>query len=185
MTDLIEIKDDLVSPSLFNKLKGIIEPPTFPWYWSSTTASETYNDGYSFSHLSYVDGRAVSQHNDLFHDAMLNALDKFDVKVESWYRTRLGLITNQNKELIHKSHVDQDTPHHTLLFYVIDSDGDTYMYNKDGSIAEQITPKANRGVLFLGNIKHSSSLPVINDRRIAINVNFKIKDYDYGGYFQS
>ena len=65
-----------------------------------------------------------------------------------------------------------------ILFYLNDSDGDTYFYdehqqefNNDRKIIDSVTPKANRAVLFDGSILHSSSKPVSFARRISLNIN--------------
>jgi len=88
-------------------------------------------------------------------------------------------------------HVDDDdlsqSPlHHALIFYLEDSDGDTFLFNevynvtkpkpKKLTIAKRVTPKANRCVMFRGNRFHASSNPKKNPYRIVLNCNFNIKE---------
>lgn len=79
-------------------------------------------------------------------------------------------------------HVDHDTEHLVCLYYVNDTDGDTYIFDKtfdknnrnpdfskiDLKVKDQITPKKGRCVLFDGNQYHSSSGPT-EDVRCIVN----------------
>jgi len=84
-----------------------------------------------------------------------------------------------------KIHTDLDVDHLVLLYYVIDSDGDTILFDKttddipksqlnssDLEVAKRITPKKGRAVIFDGRIYHATTLPVLGNRCI-ININFK------------
>ena len=75
----------------------------------------------------------------------------------------------------------------TALYYVNDSDGDTYFFNKfqynedddkidisqykNLKIVKQISPKKGRMVLFNTSQLHSGSHPIDHDKRIVINYN--------------
>jgi len=58
-----------------------------------------------------------------------------------------------------------------LLYYVNDSDGDTFFFDDDYNIIERITPKCGRMVLFDNSVKHASSPPQISKSRMVINSN--------------
>jgi hypothetical protein len=64
-----------------------------------------------------------------------------------------------------------------ILYYVNDSDGDTYFFGKekDSELVQKITPKKNRAVIFDGSTWHASSLPSKN-HRIVINFNLEIEN---------
>jgi hypothetical protein len=81
-------------------------------------------------------------------------------------------------------HVDVGYEHLVCLYYVNDSDGDTFLFNrtkKDGpipkdselEILKRVSPKKGRVVLFDGSRYHSSSGPS-KDVRCIINFNVKI-----------
>lgn len=81
-------------------------------------------------------------------------------------------------------HVDVGYEHLVCLYYVNDSDGDTFLFDrttKDGpmpkdktpEIIKRVSPKKGRVVLFNGNRYHSSSGPT-KDVRVIINFNVKI-----------
>ena len=80
----------------------------------------------------------------------------------------------------------RDRPHTVVLFYVTDTDGDTYFF-EDGDdndplgysynsemeykIIDRVTPKKNMMVVFDGLTTHASSYPT-KGQRITINYNF-------------
>lgn len=102
-------------------------------------------------------------------------------------RIRAGLFTNCGFDWgVHVPHVDMFFPHYTVLYYVNDSDGDTFLYNEKSPIVEygvtpeypsmfnvsaSFSPKMGKALIFNGLIYHSSSLPQLNSHRIAININ--------------
>jgi hypothetical protein len=80
-------------------------------------------------------------------------------------------------------HINQETPHLVLLYYVNDSDGDTIIYDKtiedtdydfdmypderhEFKIVKKITPKRGRILLFDGRTYHASSSPTTGIRCI-------------------
>jgi hypothetical protein len=101
-----------------------------------------------------------------------------DVKIE---RIRAGMFSKGGG--LHKPHVDYYVPHYTILYYVNDSDGDTYLFNEISkstdlseypesfSFLERVSPRRGRAVIFNGLMYHSSSCPEYNSSRIAININ--------------
>jgi hypothetical protein len=83
----------------------------------------------------------------------------------------------------HLPHVDILDPHKVLLYYVNDSDGDTFMFNEkytpgdeevplDYTLNQRVTPKKNRAIVFDGLTYHNSSKPVKNTSRYVINIDF-------------
>ena len=81
------------------------------------------------------------------------------------------MTTSINKAWKNEPHIDMKEKHKVILFYLNDSDGDTYFYDKDHNIIDSVTPKENRAVLFDGSILHSSSKPVEFAKRIVLNIN--------------
>lgn len=78
------------------------------------------------------------------------------------------------------AHTDQEFDHNVLLYYIDDSDGNTFVFNeRRGDIIENFTinkiiePKRGRAILFDGKHYHTSSNSVKYLKRLAINFNFK------------
>jgi hypothetical protein len=83
-------------------------------------------------------------------------------------------------------HIDFDMPHLVCLYYVNDTDGDTFIFDKTVSdirpdsddfantefnVVQRITPKKGRAVIFDGTRYHASSVPT-KDVRCIVNINF-------------
>ena len=112
---------------------------------------------------------------------------KSGLDIENMDRIRLGMhIPNPSWHGHHGPHCDQAVPHTVVLFYVTDTDGDTYFfdhedkidplgYGYDGEdeykIIDRVTPKKNSMVVFDGLTTHASSYPT-KGQRITINYNF-------------
>ena len=74
-------------------------------------------------------------------------------------------------------HIDVSYEHMVVLYYVNDSDGDTYIFDKvlgdrtgELNVIQKVTPKKGRVLVFNGNQYHSSSGPTENVRCV-INYN--------------
>lgn len=196
------IIDDIIPQSLFNKIENVLTDFNLQsWYMVPTTATDknikekTNNLNYSFAQWLFNDNRPQSQFHEVAHDGILTALDKFGIEYSEYYRTRLNLFMPQTENIIHGVHIDRVHPHHSMIIYMNDSDGDTYLYeeheqwmkhelnvpeHKNLTVAARIKPKRNRAVLFCGNRYHSSSAPIESDYRMTLNTNFLVKDYNYG-----
>jgi len=109
--------------------------------------------------------------------------EKAQISMERIVRIRLGLTTSVGKEVQHLPHVDYYEPHKVLLYYVNDSDGDTFMFNEmyspenhnslsNFTLKQRVTPKKNRAIIFDGFTYHNSSKPVKNTARYVINIDF-------------
>jgi len=62
----------------------------------------------------------------------------------------------------------------SVLYYVNNSDGDTYFFEKDACIYKT-SPIKGTGVVFPSCIIHAGAVPIKNETRICINIKFKIK----------
>ena len=70
-------------------------------------------------------------------------------------------------------HVDTKEPHWVVLYYLVDSDGDTIIYNTDNTtVMERVTPKQGRVVIFDGKYYHTAEQPKDNVRCI---INFNVR----------
>lgn len=68
-------------------------------------------------------------------------------------------------------------PFYSFLYYPTDSDGDTYFFDDAHEIIAKASPMKGTGVLFNSDMTHAGSLPVHNERRIAINFMFERLKY--------
>ena len=178
-----EVVDNALGGSLFDLIKNAIELENFPWFFIKNSAYP-YNKelieiaplDYSFYHLALNEGEIQSNYHDITKSVAVVLKDLFresDLQNYDIDRLRWGMTTTINKVWKHKPHIDMKENHKVILFYLNDSDGDTYFYDNDLNIIDSVTPKENRAVLFDGSILHSSSKPVEFARRIVLNINLK------------
>jgi hypothetical protein len=106
-------------------------------------------------------------------------------------RVRIGLFTRGAVDAPHHNpHVDFHEPHYTALYYVNDTDGDTWVFNEtyqdvpaqlapahvnDGkfTVAGRIAPKKGRMAAFDGRHYHASMHPTDHVSRIVVTYNFR------------
>lgn len=155
----------------------------FPWYFHPGTIppQDDWDDNPQFTHLFVREGIPNSE----FADKVLQLLDwprvlsriGPDFKI---LRMKANLMQNYRGNVKqHPPHVDSEEPHTVMLYYILDSDGDTVFYDRrlgdtvDDSIKviRRERPKAGDLVLFDGSIYHSSSPPVDSKLRAVINFN--------------
>jgi 2OG-Fe(II) oxygenase superfamily len=66
---------------------------------------------------------------------------------------------------------------YTFLYYIIDSDGETFVFDKDtNQVAGQALPKKGTGIYFPSSTIHAASTPVVSEVRLVANVVF-CKDF--------
>lgn len=164
--------DDLLPKQHADKIESVLFSNTFPWMFSEDI---TYNSVSSrtpaFSHLFFdtKDGM-TSPYYYMVEPIFYAALEKAQmgrmncVQARSFFQ--LPLL---NRREYNNKHIDNRFPHVVCLYYVNDTDGDTFFFNKD-DVTGTVSPKKNRVVLFDGATYHSSSNPTIN-KRAVINFN--------------
>ena len=174
---MIKIIDNALNDSLLISIQERLESNQMPWLFEENSA--TYDAeklsplNFSFNHLAWnADIPIASFLYDLTNSMGLILKDLFELeKTYNIIRLRWGMTTTINKIHRHTPHTDKHMSHKVILFYLKDSDGDTYFYDKEHKIIDSVTPKENRAVLFDGSILHSSSKPIKFPRRIVLNIN--------------
>ena len=194
----LKIIDNVLSDSLLTSIQEKIEGPEMPWYF---VPNDDYmsNDieqaplNYSFVHTvckpkftseTSYHIETISPLNDMTYSLSLILKDLFELKnpygvfFQGWKMTTT--IATRHR---HTPHTDLNAsdiliPYKVILFYLNESDGDTYFYDKKHKIIDSITHKENRAVLFDGSILHSSSKPIKFARRIVLNIDLMKEQND-------
>ena len=172
------IVDDVLPQNKADELEKLHTSPEVPWFYNEDIAvGGEVNKTPGFNHTSILNGKTVSRfyaHHHWCPEIILRKIN-FREKHKLWNaRAFMLLPTPKTKEYAAK-HVDMDIPHLTILYYVNDSDGDTFFFGKDinDGISRRITPKKNRAIIFDGLIYHAGSLPTAN-KRVILNFNLLI-----------
>ena len=178
---MYKIIDEFISTGYQHELLESFERTS--WYF---TESVTFTNGdknsgfyrmiYGLSADPEEDPVMDNELYDLLLPMIEKAFRKFEVNPEQLYRIKAGLFVkhqaNSFDVLHHEPHVDDYSPHFTMLYYFMDSDGPTYIFDENKNIIDKIDPKMGRAVLMSGDTYHASSPPRQSSKRIVLNVNF-------------
>jgi hypothetical protein len=186
---MIKIIDNFISHEDQELIKKTIFNKKFPWsYMPDITSAE---DEYivpttpAMGHPFIYDAMVVSHHHQAIRPIIEAATAHINFDRVEQAKSLLQFPLNYNflKDDTDEVHVDQIVKHYVVLYYVIDSDGDTVIINKklDGQVEtncrvedyetlHRVTPKQGRVVIFDGAYYHTATQPR-NNMRCVININ--------------
>ena len=192
---VIEIDD--VIPKLYqDQIETEASADTMAWFFNRESGRRVdVGTSYGgFSHVAYrfnnETASSLSPLTALLLPLLYTFCDKAGVPFKQLLRIRLGMFTqNAAGGPYHNAHVDFYLPHYNALYYVNDSDGDTFVFNETYdqvslersveytrehkfTIARQISPKKGRMIGFDGKHYHASMHPKQSSHRIAIAFSF-------------
>ena len=178
----MKLIDDAMPSGLADYLEEICFKD-FEWRPLLDSTNNAVSKYPSFANLVYEKSRN-SIDNNLFDrlECIIWTLSAVaDLNKEDLIRIRFGMYVPINHgDLHHTPHRDQITRHTVLLYYVNDTDGDTFFFNNKGDIVERVSPKKNRLVIFNGSRLHASSNPSTG-YRITMNLNYDISTNGHSG----
>lgn len=198
-----QLEDDIV--------ERVCSNPNFPWfmiqkishnYFYEDNSTPQYidpniTDDVGFYHSAAEFGQINSAHYDFFKTVLYFLADKIGIQIKDIIRIRLRYthqVNNHNQSKYAAPHVDFEEikdDYKTFIYYVNDSDGDTYLFNKifDGNKETydpvmkesletilQYTPKKGHAIYFNGHRYHSGNYPILSSSRIMINFDFTEKN---------
>ena len=193
----INIIDNFLSNDLADFVCEQLSVKNFPWYFDEGTLNKRIKQSYVDKGIRAKDDDRILDYcmfNHYFYDTsqtqekmssfdtsnhMLDYMIKtYNLEDVILFKVKANLTTQMNnatKDNFAEPHIDiRDNEHIGLIYYVNDSDGDTFMFNNNLEIRKRITPKKNRAVVFKGNILHSAGHPLKTNRRLVINFDFKV-----------
>lgn len=140
-----------------------------------------------FSHMVFhINDASNSPMTALLLPLLFVFCDRANTPFNTLLRIRLGLFPRTMIDVPHHNpHVDFYQPHHSALYYVDDSDGDTVIFNETYdevsaeqsvlytkenkfTIAKTTSPRKGRMIGFNGRHYHASMHPMKTSSRIAI-----------------
>ena len=195
---MINVYDDWLQPELKNILRDTFLSSNLPWYLPSTkwyTVPQSVADNFSEDDRVITSPQMVhpviiegwEQHTG-GHEALLMYFIRSFFEQISQDRDLDVYIHRMKANLMHRQICEKplffNPPHidhvgaapdgrfaAVCLYYVDDSDGDTFFFDEDWDIIQRVTPKAGRMVLFRNDLYHASSPPQKNEGRIVLNTN--------------
>ena len=174
-----------------------------PFYYSSSigydeksikSSGTKFLDNIGFSHSLIMDGNVDSNYWFLFKPILYFLSQKIQLPVVNVIRARLRLTfqhPERNNFIFNKPHVDLPNydSYKTLILYLNDSDGDTFIFDKyynkfeasenvlkdiDKKIIFKQPPKRGNGVYFDGRQYHAGNSPINYKSRYLINFDFTV-----------
>jgi hypothetical protein len=195
---MIEL-EKFIPPSYADILEDIIcKSPDFQWVYTPSTNNQKETnimrrDGSSYEseqlvHALYLEGARRSQFFDIVFPFFYFLEDKTGVKLGSIERIKANMLLRSSEpdDKYNTPHIDIPDPgYKSLLYYVKDSDGDTFIFNetyrdtgnskKALTVGKRVSPKKGKAILFDSNTWHASSNPRVNQNRVVLNLIFQVK----------
>ena len=173
------IVQNKVNDELSNFIYNTIIDHNFSWYWNENQVYETKSIDQigGFTHEFYTQEKSI---NSTYFPVVSYLLEEVKnvIDVDFIFRAQANLLCNvkvteeQNKNSLHMDY--EHDGFFSILYYVINSDGNTIIYNKDKSILE-VSPVKGNYVIFPSSLVHRASPPTDNKRRMVINIIVKGK----------
>lgn len=197
--DIFLIDDFLFSEEEKQTIQRYFESDTFPWYLNGgkpyTASKDWYNNFLKVS-------KNIVENNQLFHSFLYKGeknsdlsvpefiltriQSKYNISLENIYRIKANLCSKiccDNDSAHQTPHVDTFEKHLVIIYYINDSDGDTFVFKesfhseenikniKTLTVEHRISPKQGRIAIFNGSKLHAGMHPKVNDYRMVINFN--------------
>jgi hypothetical protein len=198
MIDDIIVIDSVIPTYAQQKLEDLFTSNRLPWvFFKDIALSDSEIKRLNITKLTPGIACYVKQDNPKFiNEALLKeiklipeaACKAIGKQCKDIFNARSFMHFPLNPELrkeIDNPHIDVNYNHLVCLYYVNDSDGDTFLFDKTSNdiktitkdtelnIIKKVTPKRGRVVLFNGNRYHSSSGPT-KGIRVILNFNVSI-----------
>jgi hypothetical protein len=184
MSDDIIINNDIFSLEDQEHIKHYMTN-AIPWYLGEGHEKTASPNQYSlsvnvFEYMQlchgFVSNKKVTTEHRTFAEIMIKNLQTkytFLGEIDSIKANLQTKVYNSNPLAHNTPHVDNDISHWVVLYYVNNSDGDTFIFNSNElSIRQRISPKQGQVVIFDGKLLHAGMHPREADYRIVINFNF-------------
>jgi hypothetical protein len=188
----IIIDDSVLTKNDIDEIKHLLIDD-FPWYLGTGKQSTVIGDEYAsfknnqqifeygqFTHKFVDDGIIYSKYYDIISKIIKNILKKYSIG-DKLLRAKSNLMTKVTPDknaLYNTPHTDDTISHWVVIYYVLDSDGDTFIFNETDlhprnlTIKKQVSPKQGRILIFDGKFLHAGMHPSKHDYRSVINFNF-------------
>jgi hypothetical protein len=185
---MITVIDNFLPQKDFQVIHDLVQSNEFPWYYLShasktpgSTITKNAVESFALLHTLYSqEHNAHSFHLKKFSPLLGKVEDEFNlalIRVRCGMKTHKKDFTDQNYNI---PHVDFTFPHWSMVYYVNDSDGDTWVFDQmftgvpeptEFTVKQRVSPKPNRLLLIDGLQYHTASNPINSDCRVIININ--------------
>ncbi|CAB5221014.1 Oxoglutarate/iron-dependent dioxygenase [uncultured Caudovirales phage] len=184
----MEIVDNFVNTVFQDDVLDKIINNQFSWNYSKCGTQTEYDKRYHFVDDNTIDSSQFT-HN-LIEDSyitkyLLHYIEDYFGRnfSDRLLRVKVNMLLKDSTYKFNNYHIphsDYTQESESVIYYVNDSDGDTFIFNEKPdinltkiTIRDRISPVKGRALLFDSSYLHASSSPVISSERIIINFVFK------------
>jgi hypothetical protein len=190
---MIEI-EKFIPASYSDMLENLCKNPEFHWTYCPSSnnqsapeimkADKNSYESEQLVHAVFLENTKKSPFFDVIVAFFYFLEEKTGIVVDGIERIKFNMLLKArgNDDGYNAPHIDvPDANFKSLLYYVNDSDGDTFVFNetfqdrKDLTIRKRVSPKKGRAVVFDSNTWHASSNPRNHANRIVLNLIFSVK----------
>ena len=170
----IWVFDNIINLDQQEEIKNILLSNFFPWFFiADITNDENKQKRPGLQHFFISDREENTPHLSLIKSIINNSCANigFDYKHIERVKSFLQFPLNLKDYSVDLPHIDCEIKHLVVLYYVLNADGNTIIYDRDKkTILKSITPKQGRVVIFDGTYFHTAEQPK-NGNRCVINCN--------------
>jgi hypothetical protein len=166
---MIEIYDDALLKEDQDYFESFLLSDLFPYYFRNNTTYQSEQDTCQFQHNFYYGGKSNSKYFESFFGRFKSFINQYS-PYKNIIRMKSNLLLNNKANTFNSIHRDYDLDHINLIYYVNNSDGDTFLFDEN-IIIKTVSPKKGRILLFDGKYEHASSNPINSKYRSIININ--------------
>ena len=170
----IWVFDNIINLNQQEEIKNILLGNTFPWFFiPDITDKNNKQKRPGLQHFFIKNREENSPYVNLFKPIIDNSCANICFNYNHIERVKsfLQFSLNLNDYSVDLPHIDNENKHLVVLYYVLNANGDTIIYDRDNkSILKSISPKQGRVVIFDGTYFHTAKQPRIGNRCV-INCN--------------
>jgi len=170
----IWVVDNIINLNQQEEIKTLFLSNNFPWFFiPDITDTNNKQKRPGLQHFFINNREENSPFINLVKPIIDNSCTNINFKYNNIERVKafLQFSLNLSDYSVDLPHIDNEEKHLVVLYYVIDSDGDTIIYDRDKKkILKSITPKQGKVVIFDGTYYHTAQQPK-NGNRCIINCN--------------
>ena len=170
----IQIFNNIIDLNLQNKIKNLLLSNNFPWYFIPDVTDKNNKQKRPALQHFFVDEKKITSP---YFNLIKPIIDKSCLKINFKYqyidriKSFLQFSLNLKNNSVDLPHIDNQIKHLVVLYYVLNSDGNTIIYGRDKkTILKSIKPKQGTVVIFDGSYFHTAEQPKKGNRCI-INCN--------------
>lgn len=184
---------NIIPQSLQEEIINLTTSNNFAWFFNDAVViNRDHMDNMmpGFTHIFYSNNQINSEHCNVVKPLLYFIEQHLDRKIKSIYRMQANLMLNTHVDEkyldnhIHKDVGEDDLDakdkyknYVTALYYVIDSDGETVLYEDNKTdIKEQHIPKQGSCLIFDSMNWHRASSPLHYKKRIALNIVLELEE---------